>query len=102
MKNKKNSQYSNQFKLKIALETLREEKTLSQIASEHNILPQNVSNWRKLLLESAEELFGRSHELEYKKRLKKKDDEIEDLHTKIGKLVVEKDWLQKKSKQFGL
>lgn len=79
------------FKKKIALEALREDKTLSQLASEHGIHPLQVGKWKKELIDGAESLF-------LGKKDRKHDDEIdrEVLEKKIGQLTMEIDFLKKK------
>ncbi|CAC9642810.1 transposase [bacterium endosymbiont of Bathymodiolus sp. 5 South] len=44
---KKRTKYTSTFKTKLALELLQNKSTLVQIASKHNILPQNLQNWKK-------------------------------------------------------
>jgi transposase-like protein len=53
---KKRRQHSAQYKFQIAVEAARAEKTVSQIASEHNIHPNQVSQWKRQLLESGPEV----------------------------------------------
>ena len=48
------TKYSTQLKTKLVLEVLKEEKTLSEIASANNINPKNLQNWKKIFLENAE------------------------------------------------
>ena len=43
--------YSAEFKTKLVLELLKEDKTLTQIASENNITPKNIQNWKKIFLD---------------------------------------------------
>lgn len=79
------------FKKKIALEALREDKTLSQLASEHSIHPLQVGKWKKELIEGAESLF------ESKKDRKQEDvSDREALEKKVGRLTMENDFLKKK------
>lgn len=79
------------FKKKIALEALREDKTLSQLASEHSVHPLQVGKWKKELIEGAESLFE-------SKKDRKQDDvsDREDLEKKVGRLTMENDFLKKK------
>ena len=42
--------YSAEFKTKIVIEVLRNEKTLAEIASENNVTPKNIQNWKKIFL----------------------------------------------------
>lgn len=79
------------FKKKVALDALKEDKTLSQLASKHGVHPIQVSKWKKELLEGAESLFER-------KRTRQKEDGAprEELERKIGQLTVELDFLKKR------
>jgi len=51
---RKRTIYSAEFKTKIVLEVLKEDRTLNEIASENNINPKNLQNWKKIFLENAE------------------------------------------------
>ena len=86
--------YSAAFKAKVALEAIKQEKTISQLSSEYGVHANQINQWRKRLLEELPEIF-------YKKR-KKKEKDAEDLqdelYRQIGQLKVELDWLKKKSK----
>jgi transposase-like protein len=79
------------FKKKVALEALREDKTLSQIASLYGVHPIQVSKWKKELLDGAESVFE-------DKRTRRKEEGVarEDLERKIGQLTVELDFLKKR------
>ena len=80
------------FKKKVALEALREDKTLSQLASQHGLHPIQVGKWKKELIEGAESLFEG-------KRSRKQDDSSTDreaLEKKVGQLTMENDFLKKK------
>jgi transposase len=84
------------FKKKVALEAIREEKTLSQIASIYNVHPGQVSKWKQELLEGAEEIFR-------DKRRKTPGDKeeratVEACEKKIGQLTLMVDFLKKKLK----
>jgi transposase-like protein len=79
------------FKKKVAIEALREDKTLSQLASEHGIHPIQVGKWKKDLIDGAESLFEG-------KKVRKQDDDCdrETLEKKVGRLTMEIDFLKKK------
>jgi len=79
------------FKKKVALEALREDKTLNQLASEHGIHPLQVGKWKKELIDGAEGLFE-------SKKDRKQDDvaDREALEKKVGRLTMENDFLKKK------
>jgi transposase-like protein len=97
MKMKKRT-YTPEFKTKTVLEVLREEKTLSEIASAYNIHPNMLRNWNREFLEKASSIFEDSKQ---RKDARQKELEIEADHAKmletIGQLTLERDWLKKKS-----
>ena len=77
---------------------MKEEKTIHQIAMDNDVHPPQVMEWKKMLVENISGVF------EGGKRAGKEDFEKERqrLHSKIGQLTVEVDFLEKKSKQLGL
>jgi putative transposase len=87
------------IKLLSPLELLQNESTIVQIASKHNILPQNLQNWKKTFLANAEIAMEPSKAVkEYKDELIKAQVQNE----LVGKVTVEKEWLVKKLKSLGL
>jgi putative transposase len=69
---KKRTKYTSTFKTKLVLELLQNKSTLVQIASKHNILPQNLQNWKKTFLANAEIAMEPSKAVkEYKEELVK-------------------------------
>jgi len=92
MKNKRRN-HSAQFKAKVALAAAKGDKTISELASEFDVHPNQIAQWKKQLLGSIPDIFSRSRQKE-----KRKQDEItEYLYQQIGQLKVELDWLKKKS-----
>ena len=86
-------QYSADWKAKIALEAIKRQRTIQQIASHYEIHPTLVTHWKKQLLEGAAEIFSNGQEAGAKA-----DEELKaELYQQIGKLQVELDWLKKKS-----
>ena len=86
-------QHSAQFKAKVALEAIKAERTLNDIAAEYEVHPVQVQQWKKLALEGMASVFD-----------SKKDQTAADhealtaqLYQQIGQLKVEVDWLKKKS-----
>jgi transposase len=95
---KKRRTFSADFKSKVALEALREQETLNQIAARYDVLPVQVSQWKNQLLSGASGTFARKGERE--KLLEDHSEKESRLYQKIGQLEVELDWLKKKSSQF--
>ena len=85
------------FKAKVALEAVKGEKTISQIASEYGVHPNQIGQWKKRLLEDLPGLFSD------RRRKEEKEDaaETDELYRQIGQLKVELDWLKKKSQILG-
>lgn len=81
-----------ELKLKVALEALKGELSVNQIASKYDIHPKQVTDWRDQLLNEGELIFTPKTSL----RRTKTDLEKEDLIQKIGQLTVEIDYLKKK------
>lgn len=85
-------QYSGDFKAKVALEALRGERTLSEIASEYGVHPKQVISWKKKVLEELPNLFSNG---QARKRQEEEDLKAR-LFQEIGELKFELDWLKKK------
>jgi len=91
---KKRTSYTSAFKTKLVLELLQNESTLAEIASKHNILTQNLVNWKKTFLANAEIAMEPSKAVkEYKEELIKSQEQNERLTALVGKVTVEKEWL---------
>lgn len=81
------------FKAKVALEAIKEEKTSLELASEYQVHPGQIRNWKLTASKGIVDLFTGKK----KKTDKDKDELIEELYRQIGQLKVELDWLKKKS-----
>ena len=81
------------FKSRVALEAIRGQKAISEIAKQFKVHPNQVTLWKKQLLEGAEAVFEGSTSSG-----KKSDDEPEsaELYEQIGRMKVELEWLKKK------
>jgi transposase-like protein len=84
------------FRAKVALAACKGDQTLSELAARFEIHPNQVSTWRKELVERAPELFadGRTTKNET-------DIDADQLYAEIGRLRMELEWLKKKATQFG-
>ena len=84
----------------MALEALKGIKPIHEIASDNEIHPVQVSQWKKELQEQMSEIFERKNA----RRMDTEEDQrhIERLGRKVGQLIIERDWLAKKSKELGI
>ncbi len=84
-------QHSPAFKAKVAIEALREESTIQELAVRFNIHPTQISKWKRQLLDGVVDVFQKG------KGLQKCDSEkeVEELYRQIGRLKVENDFLAK-------
>jgi len=85
--------YSSDFKARVALEAVKGERSLSELASKYEVHPNLIRNWKKALIEGLPDIFSD------RRRRKESDTEQEkaQLYEQIGRLKVELDWLKKKS-----
>jgi transposase len=91
MGTKKRKRYSAEFKAKVALEAIKGEATVAELATRFGIHPNMVTQWKRQAIEGIAEVFtgkaghnGTAHE-----------EQIKELHAKIGQLTVERDFLAK-------
>jgi len=88
----KRKRYSAEFKAKVALDALKEQKTLSELASQYQIHSVQISTWKKQLLDGSALIFKNSTN-----NHQKKQQNLEaHLYQEIGRLKIELDWLKKK------
>ena len=93
---KKRTQYSMQFKFQVALEAAKGTQTINQIATTRQLHPNQVSQWKRQLLEDGPALFQRTNG-----RQKQQQAEQEaELYEQIGRLKMELEWLKKKATPF--
>jgi len=84
------------FKARVALEALKGERTVSELASAYGVHPTMVHQWKKALLEGAAGVFERGG----KTVSDVDEDTVRDLHAKIGELAVANDFLSRKLKPW--
>ena len=93
---RKRKTYDDQFKARVALEAIKGEKTLSEIASHFEVHPNQITKWKKHLLQNVVAVFSRKKDPE----LEEKEKLTEELYKKIGKQNIELEFLKKKYKQI--
>ena len=91
MKGKRRA-HSDKFKAKVAIEAIKGIKTLSELATEYKIHPNQISSWKKQLQMNAEELFTRGK----KSKAKSEEELTAPLYEEIGRLKMDIKWLEKK------
>ena len=87
----KRRKFSGELKAKIALEALRGDRTLQEIASKHQVHPNQVGAWKRQAIEGLAEVFSNGVE----RHRRDNESEVRELHAKIGELIVERDFLSR-------
>ena len=78
--------HSSVFKAKVALEAVKEEQTLVELAERFQVHPNQITEWKKQLLEKAPEIFEKGQK-------NPNEPDLKELHAKIGRLTMENDFL---------
>ena len=90
MTRRKRRNHSSAFKAKVALSAIKGDWTLAELAEQYDVHPNQIQEWKKRLVEGGEDVFGgNAVEAQHTER------EIEKLHTKVGQLTMENDFLSK-------
>jgi len=92
--------FSAKFKSDLVLEVLKGEKDLNTIATENDIQPNLLRNWKKEFLEKASVVFDDSREENLKEKLAAERKEKTEYAKKVGQLTMQVDWLKKKSEEM--
>ena len=87
----KRRNFTPDFKARVALDALRGDKTIQEIASKHKLHPNQVSTWKRQAMDGLGEVFSGGTD----RTRVDHDEEVHDLHAKIGQLTVERDFLAK-------
>lgn len=85
---KRYKKHSSAFKAKIALDAIREQKTLNELRQEHSIAPAQISIWKRHAEENMRSLFEGKQE-------KDQQEEIDRLHRVIGQITADRDFLDR-------
>jgi len=90
--------FSADFKARVALEAIKNQKTLSELSEQFEVHPVTISKWKAEFLENMSVIFENGNE--------KKDydgsPELEKLYAQIGQLKVENDFLKKSARKLGI
>ena len=89
----KRLRHTAKFKFQIALEAIKSDKTISQLASDHQLHPGQISQWKKQLLEQGSDIFAATPN----KPQREQNDRESNLYEQIGRLNMELNWLKKKA-----
>jgi len=74
------------FKAKVALEAFKGEQTIVELSQRYQVHPNQLTEWKRQLLEHAADVFGKA-------RKDEQGPSVKDLHAKIGQLSMENDFL---------
>ena len=93
---KSRRKHSPAFKAKVALEAVRGERTVAELAQQHEVHPSQIADWKRLLLDRAADVFGAAPASTVPVV------DLKELHAKICQLTLEKDFLQGALSKAGL
>jgi transposase-like protein len=91
---KKRRRHEPGYKAKVALEAVRERKTMSELASQFDVHPSQIQEWKGVLLKRAVEVFAGPSPA------RRQEAEEAELYEQIGRLKMELEWVKKKVAQF--
>jgi putative transposase len=93
MMGKARRRFSASFKAKVALTAVKGDQTLAELASHFGVHPNQITKWKRQLLDGLPEIFSDGH----RQDLRQQEALTDRLYQQIGQLKVELDWLKKKS-----
>ena len=88
MATRRRRRFTADFKKRVALEALRGDRTVQEIAARHEVHPNQVSTWKRQAMDGLDEIFGGGRT----SRQSEHEATVRDLHAKIGELTVERDF----------
>lgn len=92
---KKRKQYKAEYKFQVALEAIKGLKTVNQLASEPELHPNQVSQWKRQLLEQGATIFDNGAVQQHQREMAQTEAQ---LYEQIGRLKMEVDWLKKSTR----
>lgn len=97
---KKRRTFTAEFKTKLVLEVLKGERDINTIATENEIQPNLLRNWKNEFLQKATRVFDDTHDEHLKEKLEAERKEKSEYAKKVGQLTMQVDWLKKKSEEL--
>lgn len=91
MSKMKRNRYSAEFKAKVALEAIKGEQTMAELATRFSLHPNMITNWKRQAINNMTSAFSNKSE----KNHSINEAQLKDLHAKIGQLTIERDFLAK-------
>ncbi len=85
----KRRRFTSDFKARVALDALRGDQTIQEIAARYKVHPNQVSTWKRQAMDGLGEVFSNGLDRDRRDH----ETEVRDLHAKIGELTVERDFL---------
>jgi len=95
---KKRRRFTAAFKARVVRAALREDKTLAVLASQFGVHANQITDWKRQVVEAMPDVFGRRKAAE----AKASEQHEARLYEQVGKLQVELEWLKKKARQLGM
>lgn len=90
--------YDKKFKAKVALEAVRGEKTIQELANQYEVHANQISQWKRQLLENMDDIFERPNKKP--QAVKAAEEERDELVKTVGELTIENNFLKKKYRQL--
>jgi transposase-like protein len=95
---RKRRRFTAEFKARVVRAAMREDKTLAELASQFDVHPNQITDWKRQAIEALPDVFSR------RKAADSKAAEAHEarLYQQVGKLQVELEWLKKKARELGI
>ena len=94
----KRRRFTAEFKARVVRAALREDKTLAELAGKFSVHPNQITEWKRQVVEAMPELFGRRKAAD----ARASEEHEARLYEQVGKLQVELEWMKKKARQLGI
>ena len=95
---RKRQSFDKAFKAKVAIEALREELTIQEIAKKYDVHPNQISLWKKQAIDNMPDIFERPNKKSESER--ESEEKYDDALKTLGKMKIENEFLKKKYKQL--